>query len=835
MQSFYGGRHGAAFVIVKHFDGIDIPQPKSAGDGIEPTYTADEYAFENNSIIITDKPSGDKKAYVQIGEGNLYLIKRTANNFAEEGYRWETYKNDGGNLPENRVFKGEGNADISGSLTFPRKLAEGMVQCFSQGAASSSEVNYAEYVIIDTIVNMHEGNNPDNGKVFRRGMNITGEYAGAEYIGQVVGPQGQSPEINIDDYKEIANADKYPTFKLGSYDMTNEGIIPGVHKDEEGKIVYETDIKYAWTTIRDAFGNVQGCLMGFRFPTLMQEYHAESISPYTEDIWVREYEPTSENDNPPVIGYQNLILPDKDFYDEATGQWKYPFYQKWQLRIPEGIHGVDARDFRVIPSKTFPIGYKISETETFKGIQLYRDSSLSESSKDLFLDDYEGSLNLIIDSEVIKDDKGNLVSMSLQYPQEEGQDGYTYYVDIKDCYMYVLQYKEIYYDSIEQGEQGIANWRTVGEYNTIDKLYLSSEGILTVFYNGKKDFQDLKEPIRWIEQDGVTVADDGTIRVTYNTVDEAGNKQYQEMPKALDWVTEIKLGQDGKLEIQYNNDTVKIGQTEDGEPILGDKYETVLSWIDKVDVEDDGTVNFYFNSNHETPVFKEEKKLKAVKDIKIDTGDIEGTGTQKIQVQYNTGEEYLPIGEPINYVMETCISTPNLKYPNAPYSHLLVYYSDPELRKKYKDRWVQYPSGKLFDDEGNPRVWNEWVDLGDTKGQAGGIHVIKEVNSMDDLKDAGGNAIPPEQLKVGDEVASYAAGWSVTLKGSDDTPDQILFYDYDTKNWYSVGSLDASAIKPEYVIVKSKPTADGTPAVGDADLLRANGFWLAEEEAYSAM
>ena len=35
MESFYGGRSGAAFIIVQRFDGIDIPQP---GDGSGVTH-----------------------------------------------------------------------------------------------------------------------------------------------------------------------------------------------------------------------------------------------------------------------------------------------------------------------------------------------------------------------------------------------------------------------------------------------------------------------------------------------------------------------------------------------------------------------------------------------------------------------------------------------------------------------------------------------------------------------------------------------------------------------------------------------------------------------------
>ena len=73
-----------------------------------------------------------------------------------------------------------------------------MVQFFAKGTKSASEVNYGEYVLIDTITNCSRQNDPDNGKVFRRGMNIDSELAGAEYIGNIVGPKGDTAELGLD-------------------------------------------------------------------------------------------------------------------------------------------------------------------------------------------------------------------------------------------------------------------------------------------------------------------------------------------------------------------------------------------------------------------------------------------------------------------------------------------------------------------------------------------------------------------------------------------------------------------------------------------------------------
>ena len=166
MESFYGGRSGAAFIIVKHFDGIDIPQPDKNGNY---AFTGGYYAVDNNKKLILS--------------GGAPIAREASN---QNAYSWEYF------LHDSNIVVTTSNG---GTYSFADKLAEGMVQCFEQGAASSSEVNYGEYVIIDTIINLHNKNDDDNGKVFRRGMDYQADLAGAEYIGQIVGPQGETPEI----------------------------------------------------------------------------------------------------------------------------------------------------------------------------------------------------------------------------------------------------------------------------------------------------------------------------------------------------------------------------------------------------------------------------------------------------------------------------------------------------------------------------------------------------------------------------------------------------------------------------------------------------------------
>ena len=55
-----------------------------------------------------------------------------------------------------------------------------MVDAFQQGG-SYNEVNYGEYVIIDTIINKHEPRNFENGIIYRRGLNYQ-EYFNSSFV-----------------------------------------------------------------------------------------------------------------------------------------------------------------------------------------------------------------------------------------------------------------------------------------------------------------------------------------------------------------------------------------------------------------------------------------------------------------------------------------------------------------------------------------------------------------------------------------------------------------------------------------------------------------------------
>ena len=127
MESFYGGRSGAAFVIVQHFDGINIPQPgDGTGSATDYTYTRNLYAVDSltNDFIIQHTP-GDGTIPAGVYDASLgkyvasstdFLVTQTADNINTAGWGWRTQENNGD--------------PITGStgLIFLEELARGMVQ-----------------------------------------------------------------------------------------------------------------------------------------------------------------------------------------------------------------------------------------------------------------------------------------------------------------------------------------------------------------------------------------------------------------------------------------------------------------------------------------------------------------------------------------------------------------------------------------------------------------------------------------------------------------------------------------------------------------------------------
>lgn len=746
-ESFYGGRMGASYRIVKYFDGINIPQ-----SGATKTYKAKYLAVTN-----------DEQYYIYDTD---HFIVRNGDNYTDYIWKLTSLNGDTVDTKTNKEGTGSTSQQVLDSV-----LAEGMVQCFEQGGATTDEVNYGEYVIIDT----PDKSSPDNGKIYRRGMNFdynadTNPLAGGQYIGQIVGPQGECPKLNFDHYEDIISSEE--AYHEKEYNEANEDLVPGSYVDTSGIRQFNDKIKYVYTNIRDELGNIKECVVGFKLPTLVQNYEARSMKPYNQ----RAVDPNTGE-------YYNYDLISEDSTEYIDGKWQHPFYHKWQIKIPSGYHGVNSTNIEIVHTKTMPEGYK----DSYAGTAVYDDINCTtphiENEQELILTESVDVLKELentiyhADDTPIYDADDSVISCSINYNDQ------TLYVKKEDCYMDVVRYRETDFDNLENGE---ITYHYIGDFNTIQRI---------------------------------TISEDGTLSVYYSAFDNP-----QVFNKTLTWIDRVTLSQEGDFVVLFNNDQVQ-----------GGRYSTTLNWVDYITVDADGTMNFFFNSDHNNPAYVLSKLIKNIENIDIQTeestGAGEGTGDQKVHIEFNTGDSEV-IGNPLNYIIETTICRPTITYPNAPYSHLLVYYADPALRQTLSSKWVTYPSEKY---PGTVRT--EWVDLGDVRGTPGGLHIIEDVDSLTDLQDSSGNWIPPEQLtdSKGVIINPEGAGWAVTYTPDGGTVSYIYCYDYNSKIWYLIGTIDPTSIDVRSVIVKSVPVDDTyEPDPVDISMLKEYGFWLAQEECYYA-
>lgn len=738
MDSFYGGRQGASFIIVRRFDGVNIPQIEGSY-----VYRTGEYAVSST------------------GDFLYPLIEKNATNYKD--HSWKIHAKDGSAISAASANK------------FPLELAEGMVQCFEQGGETTSIVNYGEYVLIDTIENMQEHNSPDNGKVYRRGFNydyneLSNPTAGGEYIGQIVGPQGECTEIEMADIDEISS---HPHYQEDFYNINN-GIKPGSWINSLGQREYLDDITYAWVTLKDNYGTVKGCMMGFSFPYLVTNFIANSADAY--------YNRSSSS-----AGFTNLDLVTR--VDNA----EHPYFSEWKIAVPKGIKGDCSTNLEIVNTCAKPSS------------KYYGDESLSVLRGNL---PSSGEFALRMD----------LYKLNTAFAALEYNDTMVY-VAKEDTFKTRMRYKQTNYDRVAEGD---IEYIDLGEYNTIQSVGLSDEGILSVRYSYSESIE-LEEAIRWIyiekenEADpytkGIELKEDGSVIVTYNTLDANGNRQFQQYDNVINWVNSITLSEEGEFEIIYNNDNIS-----------GGTYNTQIYWINKADILDDGTVKFLYNNGE--VAYTREKYIKMLTEVTLEdknsTG-VEGSGDQKIHLTYNTGDEAI-LGSPINYVMESLITEYRTESSNTPAYHLIVLYSDPAYRASLKQagKCVTYRSQKFTDSNNQGIMRDDWLDMGYLRGTPGGLHFIGDVESLDELRDDDGNDLAPEDIPGnGEEVA----GWAYTLNGV-----EIYVYDYQVSTWYSIGSLDADGILPNRVIISSVAAGGDTatpPTIIDS--LNNHGIWLVAE------
>ena len=202
-------------------------------------------------------------------------------------------------------------------ITTYRSIAD-MIAKFKLGSEYTA-VHFDQHVMINTV----NKNDPDNGKVYRRGYDFNNNMGGAEFVGTIVGPAGHAPMVQLATVTEVrrkAAEEGYEERRSsGSYSVTGANLVPGKTTDD----TFNDAITWECCSIRNENDEDTTAYVGFTFPYTVIDVEASTIQPYINGRYA-DLSGAYRNDD-----------------------YMHPFYEKWHLDIPKGVKGDAFKNLKV--------------------------------------------------------------------------------------------------------------------------------------------------------------------------------------------------------------------------------------------------------------------------------------------------------------------------------------------------------------------------------------------------------------------------------------------------------------------------------------------------------
>ena len=789
-----------------------------------------------------------------------------------------------------------------------------MLAAGKQGS-SYTDVWYGEYVIIDT----PNKNDADNGKIFCRGLNYQSDnvYGGFEYVGQIVGPSGGTPYMQLNTIEQVKSEAtnstwssnefrRYPTGTddNGAYTIsdgkdgaepaifdygTGNALVPGKYV-EDNTVKYNDTIKYTWCNIRKDDNDADSWYyVGWQIPYTVIDYSIHMVSPYDT---------------------RGNILSDAaeiSRIDDAT----HPYYEHWDLGLPKGVKGDTLRNLRVITltaadlktiydysqitinSKTGaatlksgakPGAWDGASDDVGRQVVVFDyyifDNKIAPSKITIYLGDF----NIITGIEVA--DNGTL-TVSYTHEDDKVFENRIQWVTNVDLTTGVgskgghfkLDYNNgaasverdlTWVRDIDISDTGVITWtyagtgdsnsgidKTTGELvKTGDPLKWISDlslttgtgsagGVFTVTYNndkyntetvnGKKVGYSSK--LTWLKD--FDIADNGTATYTYSGtgVSSTGVKTVNNLVK---WVTSTSLDPNtGVYTINYNygdpytakldwvkdisidesTGSIVVSHTQSGEVTSDAK----LKLITEGSTDDTGVVTFGTNTGEEIVLkksgSKEDYHVKTFAENNAITLATNVLSDKHINVKYNTSTAAEPIGDPINFIQDMIVRPSDY--------HLLVLFNDPTHRASATDltntvdangvKWVSNQIVKTFyTSPGTADIDSlYWRDYGPVKDDSGiliGFNLTYETvlswlgDSTKQVTQDNVKAYLDEKYPTGLSNSYPITGGTTDLRGKivtyssstadDENQDKEFYaYDYNTEKWYFLGKIADSGMR----------------------------------------
>ena len=175
---------------------------------------------------------------------------------------------------------------------------------------------------------------------------------GAIYVGQIVGPQGDAPELQGLSWKEYIQQ----CAKVG--DNILKGQVGASNTFGWDGQKYNDIIQLGYCNIEDKDGNITGCYISFDIPKPVFNISAQQVSPYykKEGENITFYGPDGEEDiyNTKEDGLIHLHKYSGP-HEDGSELPSHPFYYNWNISIPRGKRGtgIDSLDIETAGSGDF--------------------------------------------------------------------------------------------------------------------------------------------------------------------------------------------------------------------------------------------------------------------------------------------------------------------------------------------------------------------------------------------------------------------------------------------------------------------------------------------------
>lgn len=369
-----------------------------------------------------------------------------------------------------------------------------MQSAFSKG---TSIANIGEYVLIDT----KNKNNPDNGKIYRRGQDNT-----PIYIGQIVGPSGDAPALALENYSTTEADTEGKTeeekaiehYMTGEVSVDNNSLVPGKDGEE-----FNDSIKWIGYTIKKEDNSESVVHLGIKIPYLTIETKSKSVKPYNENG-----------------EYIDKVAAIRD--DDQT----HPFYHRILFNIPKGIKGDTFKNLEIVTineNNYNDFGAEITEIDKGKQFLFYTyynyDDKEDGNPQKICLGEYKTIKSVNLDENngafIIKYTNNEIAHIAITYP------------------------KSLTFDSGEiegEGSQKLKVTYSTGEekdisppINYIMETQVTDSNHLLFLHSDPKKREELKNPlITWRGrndwQDLGSIKDDDGILI--GLVLEANNEHY---------------------------------------------------------------------------------------------------------------------------------------------------------------------------------------------------------------------------------------------------------------------------------------------------------------------